>query len=326
MTDAPEALLRELRSRERFLLTSHANPDGDAVGSAVGLARILRGIGKGAVVWSHDPTPKVYQALPGADRIRHGEEPPPGFPDGFDALITLECPTLDRSGLHDHLLDALPILNIDHHLGNEQYGLVNWVDTAAPSLGEMIHRLARALNVGLDEPTATALYLTLVTDTGNFRFANATARAFEAAGELVKEGARPQLVARWLYESQPESAVRLLGETLRTLAVEAEGRVASVLLTEEMAARAGAAPGDSEGLIDVPRSIAGVQAVAVVREIGPGKCKVSLRSRGDLDIERIARAHGGGGHRNAAGFAVDGDCETVRADVVRQLTAALGSA
>lgn len=326
MTDTPEDLLRELRNHERFLLTSHANPDGDAIGSAVGLARILRGLGKGTVIWNRDATPRVYEALPGSARIHQGEEPPPGFPDGFDALITLECPTLDRSGLEGQLDGKLPILNIDHHLGNEQYGKVNWVDTAAPSLGEMIHRLARALNVSLDAQTATSLYLTLVTDTGNFRFANATDRAFEAAAELVKDGAQPQEVARWLYESQPESAVRLLGEALQTLEVSAEGRVATLLLTKEMAERAGAKPGDSEGLIDVPRSIAGVRAVAVVREIGPGQCKVSMRSRGDLDIERIARAHGGGGHRNAAGFALDGECDAVRGKVARELEEALGSA
>lgn len=323
MIDAPESLLKNLRNNERFLLTSHANPDGDAIGSAVGLARILRSLGKGTVIWNHDATPRVYQALPGGDRIRNGAEPPAGFPDSFDALITLECPTLDRSGLEDHLLDTLPILNIDHHLGNEHYGAVNWVDTGAPSLGEMIHRLARALNVSLDRDTATALYLTLVTDTGNFRFANASARAFEAAAELVKDGAQPQEVARWLYESQPESAVRLLGETLQTLVIDGGGKVATVLLTQEMSARAGANPGDSEGLIDVPRSIAGVQAVAVVREIGPGKCKVSLRSRGDLDIERIARSHGGGGHRNAAGFSIDGESEEVRSNVASLLAAAL---
>ncbi len=323
MTKTPEDLLRELRAGERFLLTSHANPDGDAIGSEIGMARILRSLGKGAVIWNLDPTPRVYQKLPGADRIHHGEEPPAGFPDGFDALITLECPTLDRCGLEEQLADKLPILNIDHHLGNEHYGRVNWVDTAAPSLGEMIHRLSHTLNLTLDEETATALYLTLVTDTGNFRFANATARAFEAAAALVTEGAQPQRVARWLYESQPESAVRLLGETLATLEVAHEGRVATVLLTAEMSERAEAQPGDSEGLIDVPRSIAGVEAVAVVREIGEGRCKVSLRSRGDVDVERIARAEGGGGHRNAAGFAIDGDCEGVRRTVAKKLAEAV---
>jgi len=323
MTKAPDDLLQMLRAGARFLLTSHANPDGDAIGSEVGLARILRSLGKGAVIWNRDPTPRLYSSLPGTDSIHHGEEPPAGFPEGFDALVTLECPTLERCGLAEQLDGQLPTLNIDHHLGNELYGQVNWVDTAAPSLGEMIHRLARGLNVTLDQATATSLYLTLVTDTGNFRFANATARAFEAAAELVVDGAQPQEVARWLFESQPESGVRLLAECLQTLEIEADGRVATVLLELAMVERAGAQPGDSEGLIDVPRSIAGVEAVAVVRETGPGTCKVSLRSRGNVDVERIARAHGGGGHRNAAGFAIDGECASVRADVATLLTEVL---
>jgi phosphoesterase RecJ-like protein len=311
------------RSGARFVLTSHANPDGDAIGSEIGLARILRSLGKGAVIWNRDPTPRVYMSLPGAGSIHHGEEPPAGFPEAFDALIGLECPTLERCGLAEQLEGQLPTINIDHHLGNELYGQVNWVDTAAPSLGEMIHRLARSLNVPIDRETATSLYLTLVTDTGNFRFANATARAFEAAAELVEDGAQPQEVARWLFESQPESGVRLLAESLQTLELEAEGRVATVLLQRAMIERSGAQPGDSEGLIDVPRSIAGVNAVAVVRETGPGQCKVSLRSRGEIDVERIARANGGGGHRNAAGFAIEGESAAVRNDVVKLLIQAL---
>ena len=323
MTKAPEDLLRALRGGERFLLTSHANPDGDAIGSEVGLARILRSMGKGVAIWNADPTPRVYQSLPGSDRIHHGDEPPAGFPDAFDALITVECPTLDRSGLEAQLADALPILNIDHHLGNEHYGQVNWVDTAAPSLGEMIHRLARALNVPLDVRTANALYLTLVTDTGGFRFANATAAAFTAAAELVREGARPDATAELLYERRSEGSMRLLGEMLGSLRLHADGRLATVLLTAPMFERSGASRADTEGLIDFPRSIGGVQAVALVREVEPPTHKISLRSRGQLDVQELARQHGGGGHRNAAGFTRDGEAEAIRDWVVAQLEPAL---
>ena len=173
---APEDLLRRVRQGNRFLLTSHSNPDGDAIGSELGLARLLRRMGKGAVVWNRDETPTIYRPLPGSDRVHNGAEPPAGFPDVFDSIIVLECPSPDRTGLEEHLT-ALPVINIDHHLGNQQYGQVNWVDTAAPALGEMIHRLANTLKVGMDEETATCLYLALVTDTGDFRFANTTAEA-----------------------------------------------------------------------------------------------------------------------------------------------------
>jgi phosphoesterase RecJ-like protein len=322
VTKAPEDLLRKIRQGNRFLLVSHVNPDGDAIGSELSLARILRRLGKGAVVWNHDATPALYLPLPGSDRIHVGEEPPAGFPEKFDAVIVLECPSPDRTGIEAHL-SALPILNIDHHLGNQHYGVVNWVDSAAPAVGEMVYRLAQALKVSLEPEVASSLYLTLVTDTGGFRFSNATPAAFEAAASLVREGAQPEQVSQWLYESQPLASIKLLGDMIPTLELHAGGRIATVRLTREMFERAGAAPGDSEGLIDHPRSIAGVEAVALIREREDGSHKVSLRSRGEVDVEKVARHHGGGGHRNAAGFALEGDGEAIRKQVAEELAAAL---
>jgi bifunctional oligoribonuclease and PAP phosphatase NrnA len=328
-TKAPEDLLRKIRQGNRFLLTSHVNPDGDAIGSELGLARLLRRLGKGAVVWNLDPIPAIYRPLPGSDRVHSGAEPPAGFPEKFDSIVVLECPSPDRTGIEPHLT-SLPVINIDHHLGNQHYGAVNWVDSAAPAVGEMVFRLAQALKVALEPEIASCLYLTLVTDTGGFRFSNATPAAFEAAAALVREGAHPEQVAQWLYESQPAAVVRLLGEMLRTLALHHGGRIATVRLEPEMFARAGAAAGDSEGLIDHPRSIAGVDAVALVRRREDGSYKVSLRSRGEVDVEKIARHHGGGGHRNAAGYAIEageaGGTEEVEREVVLEVAAALPAA
>ena len=190
---------------------------------------------------------------------------------------------------------------MDHHLGNRLYGVANWVDTEAPAVAEMVLRLAHALNAPIDAATANALYLGLSTDTGSFRFSNATPRAFDAAAELVRLGARPEQIAGWLYESRPPGAVRLLGEVLETLELHCEQRIASVRLELDMFDRAGAAQTDSEGLIDHPRSIRGVEAVALFRERPVGDVKVSLRSRGRVDVGAIASRRGGGGHRNAAG-------------------------
>jgi bifunctional oligoribonuclease and PAP phosphatase NrnA len=319
-TKAPEEVLRRVRQGNRFLLTSHSSPDGDAVGSEIGLARVLRSLGKGAVIWNRDATPAIYLSLPGSDRIHVGEEPPAGYPEKFDGIVVLECPSPDRTGIEAHF-GELPVVNVDHHLGNQHYGAVNWVDSAAPAVGEMVYRLAQGLKVEIDADTATALYLTLVTDTGGFRFSNATPAAFEAAASLVREGASPALVSQWLYESVPAAMMRLLGELLATLELHEEGRLALVHLDPAMFARAGAEAGDSEGLIDYPRAIAGVEAVALVRTKEDGSRKVSLRSRGEVDVERVARQHGGGGHKNAAGFtAAEG------ADVEREVLAALASA
>ena len=163
------------------------------------------------------------------------------------------------------------------------------------------------------------LLVALSSDTGGFRFANATARAFDAGARLVAAGGDPTEVSRWLHESQPEASLRLLGEMLTSLEISDEGRVASVILTRSMFERAGASTAHSEGLINHPRSIAGVDAVVLVRELDSGECKVSLRSRGRLDVERIARRHGGGGHRNAAGFVATGASTSVRGDVVQEV-------
>jgi phosphoesterase RecJ-like protein len=321
----PPALLARLRQGHRFLLTSHANPDGDAIGSELGLARVLAALGKSATIWNLDATPAVYRNLPGAERIHVGAEPPPGFPAAFDAGVVLECPSLDRTGLAAPL-GALPLINIDHHLGNQHYGAVNWLETGAAAVGVMVFDIARALGVRLDEAAADCLLLALVSDTGGFRFANATAGAFEAGARLVAAGARVETVSLWLYESQPEGAIRLLGELLGTLSRHDEGRVAVVHLTRAMFARAGAGTGDSEGLIDVPRSIAGVEAVALLRELENGDWKISLRSRGAVDVESIARQRGGGGHKNAAGCKSAGSRESIEAELVDALALAIREA
>jgi phosphoesterase RecJ-like protein len=319
-TNLPDALLKLIRRGNRFLLTSHRNPDGDSIGSALGMARVLRRMGKSALIWMRDETPQIYRQLPGAERIVVGEEPPAGFPNAFSGVIVLECPSLERTGLEEHF-EGLTLVNIDHHLGNQLYGKVSWVDPAAPSAGSMVYRLAKAMTVELDAQTATLLYLTLVTDTGGFRFANATEAAFETAADLVHQGAQPSKVAHWLYENQPLGMVRLLGEMLKTLELHHDGRIATALLTPEMFQAAGAEQGDAEGLIDVPRSIAGVEAVGLLRRKDENTIKVSLRSQGELDVEKIASAHGGGGHKNAAGCELQADFPEARQQIIEALTA-----
>lgn len=300
----PSEFVDALRGGWSFLLSSHAHPDGDAIGSEVALARILRSIGRSATIWNVDPAPTAYAGVIGNTVIHVGLTPPRGFPDAFDRVVPLECPQLDRTGL-EQALGQLPILNMDHHLGNRLYGAANWVDTEAPAVAEMVLRLAHALDAPVDAATANALYLGLSTDTGSFRFSNATPRAFDAAAELVRLGARPERIAGWVYESQPPGALRLLGEVLGTLELHDEERIASVRLELDMFDRAGAAATDSEGLIDYPRSIRGVEAAVLFRERPEGDIKVSLRSRGRVDVGAIASRRGGGGHRNAAGCLID---------------------
>jgi phosphoesterase RecJ-like protein len=321
----PDGVRDRLAAARSVLLTSHANPDGDAIGSELGLARALAASGRRVAIWNLHATPGLYAALPGAAAIQVGEEPPEGFPDGFDLVVVLECPTLERTGLAARLA-GLEIVNVDHHLGNAGYGAASWVDPEAAAVAVMVAELAQAIGAPLDREAASCLLLGLVSDTGGFRFSNATPDAFRAAARLVESGARVERVSLWVYESQPEAAVRLLGELLATLVRHRGGRIATVHLTTEMFRRAGAGAGDSEGLIDVPRSIAGVDAVALFRELAPGSWKVSLRSRGRVDVETIARRHAGGGHRNAAGCRFEGTLEAATRAFVDELGAAVEDA
>ncbi len=312
----PEPLVERLRAAQRVLVTSHRNPDGDAVGSSLALAQALTESGREAQVWFRDPLPTSFTALPGAARARVGDDIPPR---DWDLAVVLECPTLDRSGLEKHLAD-LPILNIDHHLGNSEYGVERWIDAAAPSVGCLVFELVDHLGEGASPTVCDLLLLTLHTDTGGFRYANATERAFATAAELLRCGADPEKVANWVYESRTESSLRLLSSALETLQVD--GRVATVLVTSEMLS--GTLPGDTEGIVDHARSIAGVEAAAMLRPTESGAIKVSLRSKGQVDIEPIARHRGGGGHAKAAGFTLlEQDLEQARQKVVTWLRAAV---
>lgn len=320
---APEDLLARLRAIRHLIVTSHANPDGDAIGSELGVARILRSLGKSVTIWNADPAPSIYSSLPGFDRIHVGQKPPSRFSETVEAVLVLECPSVERTGLAARFGD-LPLLNVDHHLGNQHYGIVNWVDTAAPAVGELIFHLAQSMAHPIDSDTATCLYLALASDTGGFRFSNTTPRAFQTAASLVELGASPERVAGWLFESRPLAMMKVLVSMMATLDLREGGRLCAVHVTDSMYAKAGASSTDTEGLIDYPRAIAGVDVVALFRELSDGKYKVSLRSRGETaNVESVARLHGGGGHRNAAGFSIDGTFEEIKDRVLKDLGAAL---
>ncbi len=314
-TRTADAAVALLRRAEGVLVTSHAGPDGDAIGSELAVAELVEALGRKAVVVNRDPHPAPLEFLPGIERILVQETIPTN--DAFDLAVVLECPGLDRPGLAG--LEGLPILNIDHHLGNARYGTVNYVDEDAPAVGEMVLHLLDAAALPLTPTMATNLYVALVTDTGDFRYANATPRAFRAAARLVEAGARPEAIAEALWEQVPARIVRLQTEVLATLTFHANGRLAVVWCDGAMLERAGAYPQDTENLINIPRAIAGVRVAAFFKAFAPGTVKVSLRSRGSVDVQGVARAFGGGGHTNAAGCTVAGELAQVQARVLAAL-------
>jgi phosphoesterase RecJ-like protein len=300
----PNEAVKKLKGAYRALLTCHRSPDGDAIGSELAIAQLAKILGVDTVVINRDPTPTNLGFLPGAQSIVVSDDLPADFPDAFDLVITVECPELERTGFEG--LAQLPILNIDHHPANPAYGVVNYLDDESPAVGEMVWKMFEEAGVWPSPEAATNLYVALTTDTGDFRYSSATSRAFLTAAQMVDAGAQPTQVADWIHGNRSAAAVRLLGEALCTLRLECDGRLALVTVDQLAFERAQAGPEDTEEIVNVPRSIVGVEAVALFKQGEQDVTRVSLRSRGDVDVRKVAAEFGGGGHKNAAGCTVNG--------------------
>jgi len=319
----PSMAVERLRSARRVLLTCHRNPDGDAIGSELALAELAAEFGIESVIVNHDPAPISLSKLPGVETVVVADALPTDFPDGFDLVITVECPELERAGFAG--LDQAPILNIDHHLANPAYGEVNYLDEEAPAVGEMVWSMFKVAGVEPSINTAINTYVALTTDTGDFRYSNARPRAFRAAAEMVERGADPPTISQWVHDGQTKASVRLLGEALKTLRFGCDGRLASLAVDDAAFERSGADSTDTDEIINIPRAIAGVEAVVFCKQWEPGLVKVSLRSRGHVDVRSVAASFGGGGHTNAAGCALQTDLETARERLEASLTEILGA-
>jgi phosphoesterase RecJ-like protein len=320
----PRDAAAKLKETYRVLLTCHRNPDGDAIGSELAIAELADTLGVESVIVNRDETPANLKMLPGADRIVVADELPQDFPEKFDLAITVECPELERTGFEG--LTHRPILNIDHHPANPAYGVVNYLDDESPAVGEMVWRLYGEVGIIPSSDAATNMFVALSTDTGDFRYSNATGRAFRAAGEMVDAGARPAQVANWIHNNRSLASVRLLGESLRSLRILCGGKLALITADEEAFRSAEAGSEDTEETVNIPRSIAGVEAVAYFKQWEPGVVRVSLRSRGPVDVRSVAASFGGGGHTNAAGCTIQGELADVEEKVAAAVAAVLGGA
>lgn len=304
-----------IRGKDRFLITSHARPDGDSLGTAFALVEALGQIGKTAEVVNADPVPRVYESLPGSDSMIVSDR----IQGSYGALIVLECCNLERTGVKG--LGGIATVNIDHHLKNDQFGDLNWVDPKAAAVGEMVFSLFDELGVRITPEIATNLYVALLTDTGSFHFSNTTAETFRIAGELVGAGAVPSEIAQKVLMNQPESRLRLLCRVLNSLEFDSGRQVAWLALTQEMLEKTGSSADDSEGMVNYALSVEGVRVCAFFKQERGQLYRVSLRSRGDEDVSAVAQYFGGGGHRNAAGMSLEGPFEDVREQVVSRLKA-----
>jgi phosphoesterase RecJ-like protein len=301
-----------------FLITSHERPDGDALGSELALYQMLRTSGKTVTVYNQDQTPGDYRFLPGADVIVHELRPT----ESFDVAFILDCSELERVGREAGRIGRIrQIVSIDHHVSNGGFCDATLLDAGASSTGELIFRLAEAMALPLTPEMAMNLYAALLTDTGGFCYGNTTRDCLLIAGRLVESGARPQWISENIYDNAPLVKIRLLAVMLESLALDLNGRVGSMIVTQENLANTGALQEHTEGLVDLPRTIEGVQISILFSELEKNYFKLSLRSKGRFDVERVARKLGGGGHVNAAGCRIKGDIATVKRLVLAQIEA-----
>jgi phosphoesterase RecJ-like protein len=311
------ALLELIRERNSFVISSHTRPDGDAIGSALGLLHLLEAMGKQATVVFVDPIPPNFQFLSGVERVACS------FPVA-DAAIFLECDSIERSSVDRLEFEAVRpalIINIDHHRSGREFADFNWIDPDAAAVGSMIFDLALAAGVPITPQMADCLYAAILTDTGSFNYPSTSARTFAMAEHLVRCGADANRIARAIYFCNPPSKVRLLGIALTNLKIE--GAISWSYVTLEEMERVDATVEDCEGVANHLIGIAGVEGAAFLRELPErDQFRLSLRSRYELDVSVIAEHFGGGGHRNASGCCMEGTLAEVTRRIVAHLNAA----
>ena len=310
-------IIDAIRPRQRFVISSHSRPDGDSIGSQLAMAYALTELGKDVVVVNKDGAPGPILQFPGVANIVIANE----VSEVFDAAIIMECSDLDRTGVSG--LDRSFVINIDHHPGNTGFGDINWFDSSASACGEMVFELVRALGVRMAAEIATHVYLAILTDTGSFHYSGITPRTFDICKQTLEAGVDPVQVARMVYDSNHMGRLKLFGSVLSAMQIDPSGRIAIVYVDHAMARAAGGTYEDTEGLVNLPLTVKEVEAVVFFKQEKGDEYRVSLRSKGEIDIGAVAKEYGGGGHKNAAGCTVRGNIDELRRSIVDKVEHAI---
>lgn len=303
----PKQIEESINAASHVVLATHVNPDGDAIGSLLGLTDILQGLGKQVFSYLEEPVSSHYDFLPNCDVAQYDLNALQQFVDDAGAenvvSIALDCGDAGRLGeAKDSLLANSPFLVIDHHRGHRVFGDALWLEDGCSSTGEMVYELAQHLGAEVSIDAAFCLYVAIVTDTGSFRYESTSPRTLRIAADLLEKGVRPDEVSEGVYDNYTLARLRLMELVLATLEVHAGGRIGLIRVTEEMYSKSGAAREDTEGFINFPRSLRSVKVAGFIKESKDGAVSVSLRAKGEVDVALIAASFGGGGHKNAAGF------------------------
>jgi len=304
-------VIAALQRCKTVLISVHISPDGDALGSQLALMMALEKMGKTVTVQNLDPVPEIYRYLPQANRIKIGHL----VPGSYDAAVVLDAdPT--RTGLFDKPAPADVLINIDHHVTNASLWPYTWLDPDASATGEMIYNLIQQLGVLFDREIALCLYTAIFTDTGSFRYSNTSPESMRISAALLEAGADPWLVTENVYESFAFRRIKLLGSVLSGMERSGDGRIAWVVVTDELYRQTGTTAEDTDNFVNFVRSVKGVEVAILFRQIGAMEYKISLRSKGRVDLSTLAQSLGGGGHKNAAGGKMQGSLREVTEKVV----------
>jgi phosphoesterase RecJ-like protein len=307
-------IISELWQSNTILISVHKSPDGDALGSQLALMHALEKLGKTVTVHNLDPVPEIYRYLPGSARIKTGRL----VAGKYDAFVVLDSEP-SRTGLFDGKYPADRLINIDHHITNPLMWELVWLDPEAAATGEMVYKLITGLRVTIDRDIALCLYTAIFTDTGSFRYTNTTPSSMRIAAELIEAGANPWFVTENVYESYAYRRLKLLGSVLTGMERSEDGRIAWVVVTNELYRQTGATAEDTDNFINFVRSVKGVEVAVLFRQTAESQYKISMRSKGRVDLSGLARSLGGGGHKNAAGSVLDGTLEEVRTRVISEI-------
>ena len=314
-----QAIWKALHAGKKFFIAGHLNPDGDSLGCTLTMTSLLERLGKTVYAYAAPAVGNDLKVLPGLEKIHVGVLPEQ--PD-FDTVLLLECSDRKRGGdLESVLTQAKTLINIDHHLVSDAYGNVNHIDSAASSTAEIIFQLFEASGEANLLPTpaeATCLYTGLVTDTGRFVHSNTTAEALRVGSALVALGADVNQINQVIYFTKSYIELKLLGRALEKMEMRFDNKYSQIILTRRDFEAFGATPAQTQGIVSQPTMIPGVEVSALIKE-EPDKVSVNLRSRGGVDVSRIAQTFGGGGHARASGFKVTGKSADEVADALAQV-------
>jgi phosphoesterase RecJ-like protein len=302
---------------QNFLITAHVRLDGDALGSELAFYLMLKDMGKKAVIYNQDETPQQYSFLPGAQNIVHEL----GDVGLYDVGIVLDCSNLERVGEKFAQIEKIKtLINIDHHVSNGGFCKLSMLDGQASSTGELLCRLMREMRCNMTKDICTNLYAAIITDTGGFRYASTHQDTLRAAGDLVEKGANPQWISENIYENDSPARLKLLAKVLETMSLDLGNKVGSLFVTQEALSQTGSSLDHAEGFVDIPRTVKGIDISVLYTQLENKYFKISLRSKGQINVEKVAKKFGGGGHINAAACRIKGDIEEVKSLIFAAIT------